>query len=350
MLRSTPDVLTAESLRFTPPQLPIRQLREFLDKCWGIRGTLEQLLGERDQNCRVTANDGRRFVLKVSGVLEDPALVDFQVKALQHIAATDPDLPVPRLIPSLAGNVVETLAAAGNDRHAVRLLSYLDGRPLGDFPPPNRTTLKHIGALQGRLCHALASFSHPAASHFMPWDSLNGLVVSPQLRATPMPGDLAQRCAPILDRLEYESLAKMRALPVQVIHNDGHSGNVLCDAESPERVVGVIDFGDMTERPLIVELATSLTSMMEETNDALGDAAALVTGFKEFMPLPDAERNLLFDAVLARAILVVELLSFRMLNDAELVPVLKGGLDDATRGLEAALAIDPRQFLEAISR
>lgn len=350
MLRSTPDVLTAESLRFAPPQLQLTALHEFLETRWGVRGTLEQLPGERDQNCRVTTDDGRRFVLKVSGILEDPALVDFQVKALQHIATTDPDLPVPKLIPSLAGNVVEELVVDRTQRHAVRLLTYLDGRPLGQFPPPDKTTLGHIGALQGRLCHALASFTHPAASHFMPWDSLNGLVVSPQLRAMPMPGSLAKRCAPILDRLEHESLARMRALPVQVIHNDGHCGNVLCDPDKPEQVVGLIDFGDMTERPLIVELATSLTSMMEDSRDALGDSAALVAGFEAFMPLPDAARELLFDAVLARAILVVELLTFRMQNDATLVPVLRDALDDATRGLEAALATDPRHFLEAISR
>jgi Ser/Thr protein kinase RdoA (MazF antagonist) len=350
MLRSTPDVLTAESLRFAPPQLPLSLLHAFLEKRWGISGTLEPLIGERDQNCRVTTQDGRRFVLKVSGLLEDPALVDFQVKALQHIAATDPDVPVPRLFPSLADAVVETLAPDGADKHAVRLLSYLDGRPLGQFPPPNKTTLRHIGALQGRLCHALATFSHPAASHFMPWDSLNGLVVSPQLRATPMPAALARRCAPVLDRLEHESLDKLRALPAQVIHNDGHSGNVLCDPENPEQITGVIDFGDMTERSLVVDLATSLTSVMEDSSDALGDSAALVAGFEEFMPLPDAERKLLFDAVLARAILVVELLTFRMQHDKALVPVLTEALDDATRGLEAALAIDPRQFLEAISR
>ena len=165
MLRSTPDVLTAESLRFAPPQLQLGTLHDFLEARWGIRGTLEPLLGERDQNCRVTTDDGRRFVLKVSGVLEDPALVDFQVKALQHIATTDPDLPVPRLIPSLTGNVVETLVVDGTARHAVRLLTYLDGRPLGQFPSPNKTTLRHIGVLQGRLCRALADFSHPAASH-----------------------------------------------------------------------------------------------------------------------------------------------------------------------------------------
>ena len=88
----------------------------------------------------------------------------------------------------------------------------------------------------------------------MPWNILNGLVVSHELRTRYLRDGLAERCAPALRRPENESLPRMLALPVQTIHNDGHWGTVLCAPENPEPITGVIDFGDQIEGPLVVDL------------------------------------------------------------------------------------------------
>ncbi len=84
-------------LNFNPARIPLDRLVEFAREHWGVTGEFTPLEGERDQNHRVTAADGRSYVLKVSAAGESEGAVDFQVAALRHLERNDPDLPVPRI-------------------------------------------------------------------------------------------------------------------------------------------------------------------------------------------------------------------------------------------------------------
>jgi hydroxylysine kinase len=346
----TPDgeALTAEDLRFTPPTLSIEALTPFLLEHFNVSGEFKPLDGERDQNFRVTTRDGERYVLKVASPLEDATLVDFQVQALLHIEQSDPGVPVPRLIRSSAANSVERLPGPDGENYAVRLLSYVSGLPLYEFDPPTLTTIQRIGRLQGRLCRALQDFTHIAESHFMPWDSMNGLVLSRNLREKYLPPDLRVSAASTFKRLEENSFPLMNKLPSQVIHNDAHSGNLLCEPDSPTEISGLIDFGDMIRRPLLIDLATSLASIVERNDDPRQAARSLIEGFTEFVDFPANQRALLFDAIAARLLLTVMLLDFRVKNtDA---PASLGEIDlvDTTASLRRFLSINTDSFLQAI--
>lgn len=342
------DGLTLEGLRFTPPDLPVAALVDFVRERFGVVGAFKRLSGERDQNFRVTTGDGRRYVVKISSADEPRALVDFQIKALLHIEQQDPALLVPRLIRALDGQPAVTYRDTGGGEHAVRLVTYVPGVPLGEFPPPSFDTINRLGVLQGRLCSALAGFSHAAAGSFMPWDIMNGLVVSHRLVSHYLPEALRAPCAPVLAHLERVALPRMRRLETQVVHNDAHEGNVLCDPDQPQSITGVIDFGDMVKRPLIVDLSTSLASLAERNPDVAEVARALVAGFREQMPLCADQAALLLDAVRARSILTVQLLTFRVRHTAPSTRLVDVDLPAAVRGLEAVLEVSRQQFDAAI--
>jgi len=344
------DGLTPDDLRFTPPSLSVYVLSPFLQDRWGIGGEFLRLSGERDQNFRLTTADGMQYVLKVSSPLEDPLLVDFQTRALLRIEQVDPGVPVPRIVRSKRGHVSETLIDEGGDAYLVRVLSYLRGVPFGLFGAPSLETVSQIGALQGRMCRALQSFEHEAASHFMPWDILNGLVVTRDLRTRYLEGDLARQCAPLLDRLEQDSLPRMLRLPHQVIHNDAHAGNVIVDQDQMDRVTGIIDFGDLVYRPVVVDLSTSLASILERTATPFPAVAALVKGFRRHMPISTNQLELLYDAVVARAILTVQLLQFRLENTEAGSNVRDGELPNSKVGLRRVLSLDEQAFHEAVLR
>src|SRR5580765_7106135 len=74
---------------------------------WGIAARAKALTGERDRNFHLRAEDGREFVLKFANPAEEPGATDMQIKALARIAAADPALPVPRVVP-LPDGTVET--------------------------------------------------------------------------------------------------------------------------------------------------------------------------------------------------------------------------------------------------
>ncbi len=344
-----PHELTPRELRFTPPELDEASVAGFVERHWGLRGKLRRLAGERDQNFRVATDDGDRFVLKIGSPKEDVSLVDYQVRALLHIESRDPSIPVPRLVRSNAGNPAEQMIASDDELYPVRLLTWVPGVPMREFVPPPVAACHAIGNLQGRLCGALEDFEHAAKDHFMPWDALNGLMESPALRTGYLPGDLQDTCTRQIERLANDSLPRMRELPAQVIHNDAHTGNVMCDPGNPAEVTGVIDFGDLAHRPIIIDLATSLTSFMGHAADPLEAARVLVKGFNDAFRISAEQFELLFDAILTRAILTVQLLTFRARHTDAGESLLTIDVPDAIDTLRVLLDVDPDTFLATVT-
>jgi len=85
-------------LLVTPaPAFTNQQVKEILRARFGLVGDLLPLESERDQNFHLAAATGEHFVVKIANSAEHPAVVELQTKALQHIAAIDPELPVPKV-------------------------------------------------------------------------------------------------------------------------------------------------------------------------------------------------------------------------------------------------------------
>lgn len=306
----------SEELRFNPPHFGESVLRDFLEEQYGITGSFKSLAGERDLNIRVTTEEGNKYIYKISSPDEFDETVDFQIKALLHLEVKDPGLAVPRLIQNKDDKPSCTLKDEDGKPHHVRLLSFVDGIPLDSFDDLSYETIKEVGRITGRLCVALKDFKHPAAKNFMPWDTMNGLIFSDELRQKYVPDDIKNLVEDHLERLQNHGVSKILALPHQVIHNDGHSGNVICAIDKPEIVTGVIDFGDMLERPIIVDVAVSLISMISHNSDILGTTSAMLEGYQKHTPIPEDQLELLYDALAAVTILCVQLLNYRAIHHA----------------------------------
>lgn len=304
--------ISANDFRFNPPTFHDSELQAILDREFGVTGSMKRLEGERDQNTHVRTADGTEYVLKISSPHEAPQSVDFQIQALEHLREVDPGLPVPRHIPSRGGGFSSVVKDAGGSTHFVRLLTFVPGEPMLDLTAPALHTIRQIGELCGRLCRALSGFDHPAAAHFMAWDMMNGLLNADSFVEKYLPKDMAADLAPELRRLSEESLPAMARFPSQVIHSDVHAGNLLVDPDRPDRVCGIIDFGDMIKRPLVVDLAGSLASFTERDPDVVTVSRAYIEGFEKHLTVPDEQIAVLYDALWARHILSVLLFRFRL--------------------------------------
>ncbi|NIZ12990.1 phosphotransferase [Phaeobacter sp. HF9A] len=340
--------LSTDDLLFVPPDLPLPVLQETLLRDYGIDGMFKRLSGERDQNLRVRTKDDTEYLLKVASPAEDPALIDFQIESLLHLAQRDPDLPIPRMIPSQTGEMTVKVVHEG-ETHVVRLLSYVPGTPLSLSGHVTEQLAQSLGQVLGQINHAFAGFSHPAATKFMPWNTLNGLLESPQLADAYLPDHLQHACAPVIDRLARVSLPAMRDMPHAVIHYDSHSGNVLIARDNADEVCGLIDFGDMIAGPILQDLATPLASLIEHGADPVGISVALLGGFAKAHPIPLDQLPYLHDAILARLILTVELLTFRIRHDlSEAEALEQTELPRSIRALERQLEMDPQDFIRRI--
>ncbi len=265
---------------------------------FAVGGALHPLGGERDLNFRLDGDDGS-YIFKISNALDDEDIVGLQVEALQHIRSRDPSLPVPRVLVDRDGQLLRRVTVENGDSHILRLLSYLPGIPVDDSPATLRTW-RETGALMGRLNVALGSFFHPAArANDHPWDVANCLRFQPLAKHI---GDKSARALvdSVFDRFREDAKPRLDNTRHQVIHQDAHCGNVLVDANDPERVTGLIDFGDMLYGPVIADLAI-IPDRTERTDDKLLDAICnAAMGFDSTFALEEDEVDLLYDLICAR--------------------------------------------------
>ncbi|HNP36177.1 MAG TPA: aminotransferase class III-fold pyridoxal phosphate-dependent enzyme [Woeseiaceae bacterium] len=311
MVAPAHEVLTAADLKFEPPHFPLAELAAAARDLYDLDGELRPLNGERDQNHCLESESGERFVLKVSGAAEDPAVVDFQVQALRHLEQQVPDMPLPRVIRTQEGADLGHIVARDGTRHIVRLLSWLDGVLLDEGTPPRTGALQNIAAFQARLCLGLRGFFHPAANHWLPWDISKALLLNPGLHAHAGDDALALTDG-FRERAGTKVLPQLKALRHQVIHGDAHNDNVLYAHPGSDEVSGLIDFGDMCFAPLVQDLAVVAASFARVSADPVGGAVAQVAAFHALLPLEDREFELLHDLMCMRLVTALLLYDFRI--------------------------------------
>jgi Ser/Thr protein kinase RdoA (MazF antagonist) len=298
------DHITPADMRFNPPEFSPATLAPLLLEAYGLEGEWTPLDGERDQNFRLVA-PGAEYVVKIAGPDEAPELTDFQMRALLHLEASSPELPIPRLVRTRSGACLSAVEDAAGAPHALRVVTYLPGIPYGEGAFPSAAELRHVGGFMGRVTNALAGFEHPASRHFMPWNLANGVAVSRELWSGAEDDLVSLVPGELIDYLRDTALPAINALPSQVIHNDGHNYNLLRpDARSAE-VVGLIDFGDMVHGPVISELAVTATTFQRLCTEHLYAVRQLLAGFHAEHPLEEEEVALLWDAIVLRLLITV---------------------------------------------
>jgi 4-aminobutyrate aminotransferase-like enzyme/Ser/Thr protein kinase RdoA (MazF antagonist) len=307
---------------------------------WGLVGALERLGGERDLNLRGRTAAGP-VIVKAMHPGCDPACVAMQMAALRHAAARDPGLPLPVVL----GEPVTVTVA--DDTGAMRIVwqqSALPGVPMGAAPPQSLALLRELGAMAGRLSHALRDFDDPMLDRPQKWRLSDAGWIAGHLAG--LPPARQDRVAQVL--AEWDALRPaLDNRPVQAIHNDLNDWNVMIrqGVGAPSRVTGLIDFGDMTRGPVICDLAILAAYAMLDRDDAEQALAAVVAGYHETHPLTGADLALLWPLVRMRlAVSVVNSTVESQGNDDPYVTISQG---PAWRLLERP-DLDPARLLARV--
>jgi Ser/Thr protein kinase RdoA (MazF antagonist) len=301
--------------RFDPPELSDAEVRRIADDLYGLTGETRRLRGERSHNTRFTTAEGERYVLRVASASEPAAVSECQALALVHIEEIAPQLPVVRMRASRNGQLVPTVELDGR-HHRVRLETYLPGTTFGEGQVVSIDGLRAIGELLGGVAAALAFFDHPAAWGFMPWDIANGLILDDSLHAR-LPDDARTLTARARPRIELAADC-MGRLPRQIVHNDGHVGNLMRADASSDRVTGLIDFGDLVHTVTAADIAVSAASLVPHHPEPTRALAALAAGYSTLRPLSGDEIEALPDLVLARLVLSTLLMQYQITNTPHL--------------------------------
>jgi 4-aminobutyrate aminotransferase-like enzyme len=285
-----------DPLETTPPVLDPEVASQVLLKSFGVEGSLRLLDGERDQNFRVDAGDGQRFLLKVSNPADDRPVVEMQSAALRHIELVDPGLPVMRALAAVDGAPWAEVPGPAGEVHLARLFSFLSGQEVAASALTTQA-IWSLGQVTARLGRALRGFFHPAADYEIMWDISHMPRLRPLLTHVADSGRRAQ-AERVLDRFEARAALVLPRLRAQVIHGDMSMYNVLFGNDL--QVSGIVDFGDMTHAPLVCDLAVAIADVLHGRDDAIEAADAMIGGYVSLTPLEEEEADLLADLVAAR--------------------------------------------------
>ncbi|MFJ3264096.1 phosphotransferase [Pseudomonas sp. NPDC086581] len=297
-------------LEAAPAQVSDAQAAAIAEEYFGQHGTLHRLAGERDLNFHIAHGHGDDRLLKLSHPLEDPQVVDFQTRALLRVEAQDPTLAVQRVYPSLNGEHQIPLVVDGQPMIA-RLFSFVDGVPLHRVAQRSRALRENLGDDLARLGLALKGFEHPAtAGHELLWDlkhasRLRNLLIYIQ--------DQEQRTLVerFLDNFERHALPRQATLRAQVIHNDLNPHNVIVDAQHPDQVRNILDFGDMVHAPLINDLGVAAAYQVGEPDAPLATACEMIAAYHRRCPLLAEEQEILPDLIATRLIMTLSITAWR---------------------------------------
>lgn len=252
------------------------------EKCFGIQASAGELPSERDRNFLLTAPEGGKFVLKIANANEQRVTLEAQNAMLEHLGERVEICP--RVVPALSGERIEVVAG-----HFVRVLTYLPGTPLATVEVQTDASLYELGRKLGQLSRALVGFDHPGAHRVFYWDLRNGPEIirdyGPEIRAD------------WLRQLVFSFREPVGDLRCSVVHGDANDYNVLVEGE---RVVGLIDFGDIVYSYTVGDLAIAVAYVVLGKDDPYAAAAPVIEGYRSEFELQREELEALWPLVRRR--------------------------------------------------
>jgi 4-aminobutyrate aminotransferase-like enzyme/Ser/Thr protein kinase RdoA (MazF antagonist) len=257
-------------------------------RVFGIDGRASPLDSERDRNFLIESDQGA-FALKFANPAEGPEVLALQAGGLDHIARVDPGLPVPRNRLTVAGDPIGSVEVDGI-RLALRMVTFLPGSTIepGVSSEPLRQS---VSTTLARMGLALRGFFDPAAGRQLLWDLTHLLSLRSKLHYLPS----EQR--PIVERwfdtFEEEVAPRLPHLRAQIIHNDFNPDNMLIDPEYPDRVSGIIDFGDMVHAALIIDLAVAVGYQILGRENPVEIIAGMASAYHSVYQLEPEEAEVL---------------------------------------------------------
>lgn len=334
------------ALKSDPPEIAHDDVHRLALEQYGLEGRFGSLAGERDANFLFHVDDGRKLILKFSHAAEDPAVLDFQCQALSHITAGDPGLPVPRIYPTLNGDSFQTVALEHDEQLILRAQTCIDGAPIPQ-DTLSHARLRQTGILAARLDLALRGFSHPAARQKLAWDLANAGQLLP-CTATIEDTKIRVSIEQVLKDFTISTVPRLRGLREQVIHADLHFGNLHASIDKDAPISGIVDFGDMLQAPLVVEVSTVLAEVATCFDNPIPAMAALLAGYESLLPLQASEHAVLQSCIMTRLAITHTIFSWRLANQGVLSAEYDGFKQTYAKAITTLQSLDPEEFLRAI--
>lgn len=324
------------------PDLDIDQVKSVSNDYFDFEAqSVKPLGGYIDQNFLVETAAGEQRLLKAHSRAEAPYVLELQNAVLDHIQGKQLGFDVPSSFKTKSGAQFAEFETELGNSDRIRCLSFIAGELLADFGPLPRGALEEAGALVGKLDKALVDFDHPAASRpDMEWDLANAANIAP-LVALIEDSQLRRLADYFFLQFDMHVAPKLRELPRQVSHNDGHRYSLLGRSIKNDIIVtGIIDFGDVLLSHRVCNLSVTVSDLIVGQVDLAKAAAGIVKGYNEVNQLTDSELKLIYHLVGVRLAMYAALAGRASKEDPD-NPHPQAKLVDVKKVLRQLIEINP---------
>ena len=283
------------------PSFSSKMVQKNVQNLYGIKGHLEPLPAEWDQNFKLNGGDADTFVVKIANRGHSTEVLDFQNAAMNRLSELWTSGKSPRVVTSLSGNNISAITNSEGANFSMRVLTYLPGQPLAVVHPICEKTLDRLGYALGELDQHLFDFQHPAMDRDLRWDLSQAEWITSHTHRI---SDVRRRG--IVERLILQHRARvvpvLPKLSMSVIHSDANDENLLLapDPEGGWNVAGLLDFGDMLRTNTVNELAIACAYTILRMEDPLAVIARIAKGYHHARPLSEPEIQVLFPLICIR--------------------------------------------------
>ena len=283
-------------VRFHSPRLTVEGAAHIATIHYGITATtIEPLASERDQNFHVRTSGPESFVLKISHRDESRASLELQERVLNHLRTQVPELRMPRVVPTVDDETLITVPGQDNQQHLVRMMTFVPGEVWANIANRDATLRKSLGRALALVDAALAGFPATGAFGNLKWDLAQAGWIREYFSY--LPPERRALVEHVFDRYRLQTVTRLSSLPSGLIYNDANDHNVLV---ADGRVVSLIDYGDMVHGARICDLAIGIAYAVMDSASPLADAAEVVSGYHEAVPLTDGELEVLYSLICTR--------------------------------------------------
>ncbi len=265
----------------------------------GARCTASILDSYIDQNFLLETGQGEKFVLKISNRSEKRAALDAQNLMVAHLVERIPEFNFPEAIFPKENESIFEIADVNGEKYFARVVKFIPGKFLCEISRQAPELLFNLGKFLGTVDRELSNFDHPGLHRELNWDLKNALDSHQRLAYI---SDPAKRRLIEYFLLQFEThvFPELSRLRRSAIHNDANDFNVLVDEAQPEKIKGLIDFGDAVFTNTVFELAIACTYSMFHKSNPLKAAAQLIQGYHQEFPLEKLELELLYFLIAGR--------------------------------------------------
>lgn len=276
-------------------------LTDVVDRAWGIRAVnVQSFPGEHSLTCRFDTGSGAVLVKSLTVGVAEASVEHTRLQGQLAImaASREAGLPVARIIPAVDA-ALATIVQADDTAVLVHVMEWTEGVRI-DSVPMTAALADSIGDTAGRFDAAVAHIAAPAHDTRHHWDAVSMRESLDQVIAL-MP-DSAERDSVVLARNLWADIGQPRfdRLPRQWVHHDMHDFNLLVSGTNPERISGILDFGDTTYGLRVAEVAVAGAYAARASNQPQQVLDTVITSYERHIPLTADEHEVLLPLACAR--------------------------------------------------